>query len=50
MDAKLELTPHGVFANPMQTSMADAMCEINSFLAVARRLTNYPGELGATGP
>ena len=50
MDAKLELTPHGVFASPMQTSMADAMCEINSFLAVARRLTNYPGEPGATGP
>ena len=40
MDAKLELTPHGVFANPMQSSMAEAISEINKRLVGLQRL-NY---------
>ena len=45
MDAKLKLTPHGVFANPMRGSMADAFGEINSRLAVPRRLNYYHSSL-----
>ncbi len=50
MDAKLELTPHGVFAYPMRMSMVESQSKINSSLAVTLLLNYYPGELAATDP